>query len=46
MSEESVGRTSIQVIERMMQLLDALAEHQDPVALKDLQFGESPIERT
>ena len=36
MSEESVGRTSIQVIERMMQLLDALAEHQDPVALKDL----------
>lgn len=36
MSEEPVGRTSIQVIERMMQLLDALAEHQDPVALKDL----------
>jgi DNA-binding IclR family transcriptional regulator len=36
MSEESIGRTSIQVIERMMQLLDALAEHQDPVALKDL----------
>lgn len=36
MSEESVGRTSIQVIERMMQLLDALAGHPDPVALKDL----------
>ena len=36
MSEESVGRTSIQVIERMMQLLDALAERQDPVPLKDL----------
>ena len=36
MNEDSVGRTSIQVIERMMQLLDALAIHQDPVALKDL----------
>lgn len=35
MSEET-GKTSIQVIERMMQLLDALAEHPDPVALKDL----------
>lgn len=36
MSDDSIGRTSIQVIERMMQLLDALADHQDPVALKDL----------
>src|SRR5574343_496410 len=36
MSEDPVSRTSIQVIERMMQLLDSLAEHQDPVALKDL----------
>ncbi|HEY1058615.1 MAG TPA: IclR family transcriptional regulator [Limnobacter sp.] len=36
MNEEPIGRTSIQVIERMMQLLDALAGHPDPVALKDL----------
>jgi DNA-binding IclR family transcriptional regulator len=36
MSDDAVGRTSIQVIERMMQLLDALADRPDPVALKDL----------
>ncbi|MDX1668071.1 MAG: IclR family transcriptional regulator [Limnobacter sp.] len=36
MSDSANTKTSIQVIERMMQLLDALAEHQDPVALKDL----------
>ncbi len=30
------GKTSIQVIERMMKLLDVLAEHADPVALKNL----------
>jgi DNA-binding IclR family transcriptional regulator len=36
MSEESIGRTSIQVIERMMMLLDTLAKHHEPVALKDL----------
>jgi IclR family transcriptional regulator, KDG regulon repressor len=29
-------KTSIQVIERMMRLLDALAEHRDPVSLKEL----------
>ncbi len=29
-------KTSIQVIERMMTLLDALAAHSDPVSLKDL----------
>ncbi len=29
-------KTSIQVIERMMTLLDALAEHPDPVSLKEL----------
>lgn len=29
-------KTSIQVIERMMSLLDALADHSDPVSLKDL----------
>ena len=29
-------KTTIQVIERMMSLLDALAEHPDPVSLKDL----------
>ena len=33
---ETTSRTSIQVIERMMQLLDAIAAHPDPVALKDL----------
>ena len=30
------GKTSIQVIERMMMLLDVLADHPDPVSLKDL----------
>jgi DNA-binding IclR family transcriptional regulator len=30
------GKTSIQVIERMMKLLDVLAEHADPVQLKQL----------
>ncbi|MGC7403615.1 IclR family transcriptional regulator [Pandoraea pneumonica] len=30
------SRTSIQVIERMMRLLDALAGHADPVSLKEL----------
>jgi IclR family KDG regulon transcriptional repressor len=29
-------KTSIQVIERMMRLLDALAAHSDPVSLKEL----------
>ncbi len=29
-------KTTIQVIERMMSLLDALADHPDPVSLKDL----------
>ncbi|WP_176328202.1 helix-turn-helix domain-containing protein, partial [Burkholderia vietnamiensis] len=29
-------KTSIQVIERMMRLLDALADHTDPVSLKEL----------
>ena len=33
---DSHSRTSIQVIERMMQLLDKIASHPDPVALKDL----------
>lgn len=32
----SGSKTSIQVIERMMHLLDALAEHSDPVGLKTL----------
>jgi DNA-binding IclR family transcriptional regulator len=36
MSDDSVGRTSIQVIERMMLLLDALALQPDPVTLKNL----------
>lgn len=36
MSDDLQSRTSIQVIERMMLLLDALALHPDPVALKDL----------
>lgn len=35
-SEKALGKTSIQVIERMMTLLDALAAHADPVSLKDL----------
>ncbi|MCE2680852.1 MAG: IclR family transcriptional regulator [Burkholderiales bacterium] len=41
---ETESRTSIQVIERLMQLLDLLAEHQDPVSLKDLaiQTGLHP----
>jgi DNA-binding IclR family transcriptional regulator len=30
------AKTSIQVIDRMMRLLDALAAHSDPVSLKDL----------
>lgn len=34
--DETVSRTSIQVIERFTQLLDLLAEHQDPIALKEL----------
>lgn len=33
------SRTSIQVIERMMRLLDALAAHADPVSLKDLALA-------
>jgi IclR family KDG regulon transcriptional repressor len=33
------SRTSIQVIERMMRLLDALAAHTDPVSLKALSLG-------
>jgi IclR family transcriptional regulator, KDG regulon repressor len=33
------SRTSIQVIERMMRLLDALAAHTDPVSLKELSLG-------
>src|SRR6201986_1057643 len=33
------GKTSIQVIERMMRLLDALADHSDPVSLKELSKG-------
>ena len=41
MNEEAIGRTSIQVIERMMQLLDALAAHPDPVALKELSKSTS-----
>ncbi|SDV49753.1 IclR family transcriptional regulator [Chitinasiproducens palmae] len=36
------GKTSIQVIERMMHLLDALAEHSDPVSLKVLS-GETQL---
>lgn len=36
-SQES--RTSIQVIERMMRLLDALASHADPVSLKELALA-------
>ena len=36
---ETEGKTSIQVIERMMRLLDALAEHSDPVSLKELSRG-------
>lgn len=36
MNEDLNSRTSIQVIERLMLLLDELARHPDPVALKDL----------
>ena len=36
MAEPLVRRNSIQVIERMMSLLDVLAESPDPVALKNL----------
>ncbi|MFN5235219.1 MAG: IclR family transcriptional regulator, partial [Burkholderiaceae bacterium] len=37
-SDPSSGsdKTSIQVIERMITLLDVLADHSDPVSLKDL----------
>ncbi|BDD94640.1 IclR family transcriptional regulator [Pandoraea sp. XJJ-1] len=35
-SQSTESRTSIQVIERMMRLLDALAAHADPVSLKEL----------
>ncbi|MCI3204626.1 MULTISPECIES: IclR family transcriptional regulator [Pandoraea] len=35
-SQSTESRTSIQVIERMMRLLDALAGHADPVSLKEL----------
>ncbi|VVE02697.1 MULTISPECIES: IclR family transcriptional regulator [Pandoraea] len=35
-SQGAESRTSIQVIERMMRLLDALAGHADPVSLKEL----------
>ena len=35
-ADKSPGKTSIQVIERMMTLLDALAQHADPVSLKEL----------
>lgn len=35
-STAETDKTSIQVIERMVALLDALAEHPDPVSLKDL----------
>jgi IclR family transcriptional regulator, KDG regulon repressor len=33
------AKTSIQVIERMMRLLDSLAAHSDPVSLKELARG-------
>ena len=35
-ADKDPGKTSIQVIERMMMLLDALADHADPVSLKAL----------
>jgi DNA-binding IclR family transcriptional regulator len=35
-SRSTREKTAIQVIERMMKLLDALAAHSDPVSLKDL----------
>jgi DNA-binding IclR family transcriptional regulator len=34
-------KTAIQVIERMMKLLDALAAHSDPVSLKELSLATS-----
>src|SRR4051812_1683747 len=34
-------KTSIQVIERMVSLLDALARHRDPVSLKELSIATS-----
>jgi DNA-binding IclR family transcriptional regulator len=34
-------KTAIQVIERMMKLLDALAAHSDPVSLKELSLSTS-----
>lgn len=38
-ADKSPGKTSIQVIERMMTLLDALAQHADPVSLKELSLA-------
>lgn len=38
-STAETDKTSIQVIERMVALLDALAEHPDPVSLKDLALA-------
>ncbi|MCC7005798.1 MAG: IclR family transcriptional regulator [Ottowia sp.] len=35
-AERKTGKTTIQVIERMMVLLDVLAEHAEPVTLKEL----------
>ena len=37
----SRDKTAIQVIERMMKLLDALAAHSDPVSLKELSLATS-----
>jgi DNA-binding IclR family transcriptional regulator len=36
LSTPETAKNSIQVIERMMKLLDVLAEHADPVPLKQL----------
>lgn len=36
---QAAGKTSIQVIERLITLIDALAEHPDPVSLKDLSLA-------
>ncbi|HEY0876948.1 MAG TPA: IclR family transcriptional regulator [Zeimonas sp.] len=38
MSPNEEGRTAIQVIERLVSLLDALAEQPDPVSLKELSL--------
>jgi DNA-binding IclR family transcriptional regulator len=38
-ADKAPGKTSIQVIERMMTLLDALAQHADPVSLKELSLA-------